>query len=301
MATARISNIQGYSIHDGRGIRTVVFLMGCPLRCKWCANPENLKDEEQIGFIRRLCTGCGRCFQTCKIGAIIPGEDVYRIDLSKCSRCFDCVETCFYDALVRYGQEMTSDEVFDKVRRDKMFYDSSGGGVTVSGGEPLIHIDFVRELFKKCKEAGISTCAETCGMVPVQSIETIAPYTDEFYYDIKSIDNETHRKYTGADNTQILANARRLAEMGANVLFRQPFIPGVNTQDEQIAATSGFIKSLPGNYKLQLMPYHRMGVSKYEALDMPYTMEEIGIMPGEELEAARQKFIQAGIDCSVSK
>ncbi len=301
MASALVSNIQGYSIHDGTGIRTVVFLKGCPLRCKWCANPENLENRIQIGFLARLCANCGRCAKTCTRGAIVPGEDVYRIDLSKCDCCFECLDTCYYDALVRYGEEMTSEEVFAKVRRDKMFYESSGGGVTVSGGEPLIHIDFVSELFRMCREEGISTCIETCGMVPSSSIERIADLTDEYYFDIKLIDPALHRKYTGADNTQILANARLLAERGEKILFRQPFIPGVNTGEEQIEATASFLKSLPGSYALQLMPYHRMGISKYEALDVPYEMKDIKVQSSEELETARKKFMDLGISCTVSR
>lgn len=301
MASALVSNIQGYSIHDGAGIRTVVFLMGCPLRCKWCANPENLESRVKIGFLNRLCANCGRCYKTCKKGAVIPGENVYRFDLAKCDLCFECMDTCYFDAIVRYGNEMTSEEVFEKVKRDKMFYDSSGGGVTVSGGEPLIHIDFLTELFTLCRQEGISTCIETCGMVPSSSIERIADLTDMYYFDIKCIDTVIHKQYTGADNMQILTNARLLAERGETILFRQPFIPGVNTSEERIRETAEFIRSLPGDYALQLMPYHRMGISKYEALNMPYEMEDTQIMSAEELERAKNLFTELGIRCSISR
>ena len=148
-SAAIVTNIQGYSIHDGPGIRTVVFLKGCPLRCKWCANPENLQGYPQIGSISKLCTGCGRCAKTCRFGAILPG-DGQRINREACTRCGECVETCYYKALVRYGETKTAEEVFAKVRRDKMFYETSGGGVTVSGGEPLLHPEFVAELFSLC-------------------------------------------------------------------------------------------------------------------------------------------------------
>ena len=163
--SALISNIQGYSIHDGPGIRTVVFLKGCPLRCRWCANPENLEDRVRVGFLANLCQHCARCAKVCPQGAILPDAE-RRIDRNRCDDCALCVEACFYGALVRYGKRMTVEEVFDQVRRDKIFYDSSGGGVTVSGGEPLTHADFVAELFTLCREEGINTCVETCGCVP---------------------------------------------------------------------------------------------------------------------------------------
>ena len=300
-ANALVTNIQGYSIHDGPGIRTVVFLKGCPLRCKWCANPENLEGKLQIGWISKLCTGCGRCAKTCRFNAIIPGEGP-RIDREACTRCAECVDTCFYKALVRYGEEMTAEEVFAKVRRDKMFYDTSGGGVTVSGGEPLIHPEFVAELFTYCRGEQIHTCIETCGCVPQKAFETAAPVTDLFYFDLKIADPKIHRQYTGTDNEQILANARYLAGTGANILFRQPLIPGINDTEDNIEGISAFIRSLGrADLALQLMPYHRMGLSKYAALDKPYELEEIQIMKPEEIEEVRSKYEALGVSCSISK
>ena len=300
-ANALVTNIQGYSIHDGPGIRTVVFLKGCPLRCRWCANPENLEGKIQIGWISKLCTGCGRCAKTCRFNAIIPGAGP-RINREACTRCGECVDTCFYKALVRYGEEMTSEEVFAKVRRDKMFYDTSGGGVTVSGGEPLVHPEFVAELFAFCRSEQIHTCIETCGCVPQKAFETAAPVTDLFYFDLKIADPEIHRQYTGTDNVQILSNARYLAGTGADILFRQPLIPGINDTDEYIEGVAAFIRSLGrADLALQLMPYHRMGLSKYAALDKPYELEEIQIMKPEEIEEVRSKYETLGISCSISK
>ncbi|MBR3396480.1 MAG: glycyl-radical enzyme activating protein [Lachnospiraceae bacterium] len=300
-ANALVTNIQGYSIHDGPGIRTVVFLKGCPLRCKWCANPENLEGKLQVGWISKLCTGCGRCAKTCRFNAIIPG-DGQRINREACTRCGECVDTCFYKALVRYGEEMTAEEVFAKVRRDKMFYDTSGGGVTVSGGEPLVHPEFVTELFTYCRGEQIHTCIETCGCVPQKAFEIAAPVTDLFYFDLKIADPEIHRQYTGTDNEQILSNARYLAGTGANILFRQPLIPGINDTDANIEGVSAFIRSLGrSDLALQLMPYHRMGLSKYAALDKPYELEEIQIMKPEEIEEIRGRYEALGISCSISK
>lgn len=300
-ASAIVTNIQGYSIHDGPGIRTVVFLKGCPLRCKWCANPENLENGMQIGFIQKLCTGCGRCAKTCRYGAILPGDGP-RIDREACTRCGECVETCYYKALVRYGEAMTAEEVFGKVRRDKMFYDSSGGGVTVSGGEPLTRPGFVAELFALCQEEQIHTCIETCGCVPQKAFGEVLPVTDLFYFDLKIADPEIHRQYTGVDNAQILANARYLAGAGAQILFRQPLIPGISDTDENISGIAAFIRSLDRpELALQLMPYHRMGLSKYAALDKPYELEDVRIMSAEEVEAVRGKYEALGVTCTISK
>ena len=300
-ATALIANIQGYSIHDGPGIRTVVFLKGCPLRCRWCANPENLQDKVRTGFLANLCQHCGRCAKACPRGAILPEEN-RRIDRKKCDECALCVEACFYGALVRYGKSMTSEEVFDKVRRDKMFYDTSGGGVTVSGGEPLTHADFVAELFALCRGEGINTCVETCGCVPGSAFEKVLSLTDTFYFDLKLMDSGLHREYTGQGNENILANARFLAERGANLLFRQPLIPGVNSPEENVRATAEFIRSLGRpELQLQLIPYHRMGTSKYAALDIPYTLEDMKPMTGEEVEAVRALYESCGVTCTVSK
>ena len=300
-SSALIANIQGYSIHDGPGIRTVVFLKGCPLRCRWCANPENLLDRVRVGFLANLCQHCARCAKVCPQGAILPDAD-RRIDREKCDECAKCVEACFYGALVRYGKGMTAEEVFDQVRRDKIFYDSSGGGVTVSGGEPLTHADFVAELFALCRGEGIHTCVETCGCVPQAAFEKVLSLTDTFYFDLKLMDSEMHREYTGQGNDQILSNARFLAEKGADILFRQPLIPGVNSPEENVKATAAFIRSLGReDLALQLIPYHRMGTSKYAALDIPYTLEDMKPMAAEEVEAVRALYESCGVPCTVSK
>jgi pyruvate formate lyase activating enzyme len=301
-ARAIITNIQGYSIHDGPGIRTVVFMKGCPLRCKWCSNPENLIPEVQVGFIENLCTGCGRCADVCRDDAIKPGTDIYRIDRNKCSSCGRCAEACFYGALVRYGEEMSSAGVYDKVRRDKMFYNESGGGVTVSGGEPLIHPEFVRELFALCREEGIDTCIETCGDVPVRAFEEVIPLADRFLFDLKMMDGVKHREYTGSSNDIILSNAAFLVKREADVLFRMPLIPGVNDSEQNIVETAVFMKKLgEGGMNIQLMPYHRMGKSKYDALQEKYETEDIESMTPNAAEKAEGIFRTLGVNCTISR
>ncbi len=301
MSSTFVSNIQNYSIHDGPGIRTVVFLKGCPLRCRWCANPENLTPGAVLGFLCRLCQNCGRCFRTCRHGAIVPGEGVYRIDREKCVSCMECADACFAGALTVYGKEMTDEETFRKVSRDKIFYDESGGGVTVSGGEPLLHPEFVSDLFARCREAGIGTCVETCGCVPWENIERVRENTDQFLFDLKFADSEKHREYTGAGNERILENARALAVAGAALTFRRPLIPGVNDGAEETERTAAFIRSLGRDAALELMPYHRMGATKYDALRMEYVMGDLAPLSPADAEKTAEVYRQLGVDCLVSK
>lgn len=296
-----ITNIQGYSIHDGPGIRTVVFLKGCPLRCKWCANPEGISPGIQIGFISNLCTKCHRCFSVCPENALTDNGAQHRIDDSRCTACGKCVEACDYKALVRYGAEMSLPEVFDEVYRDKMFYDTSGGGVTVSGGEPLLQAPFVRALFELCKDAGITTCVETSGYVPAQNLLAVLPLTDYILFDIKHMDPEVHRQFTGQSNDIVLKNAALAFEKGADIIFRIPLIPSVNDDDTNIAATAEFVKSLSEKPRIQLMPYHRLGDSKYKALNLQNCMHDKQVMTPEQIERVKQSFVSYGVNCSVSK
>ena len=302
MDTALITNIQGYSIHDGPGIRTVVFFKGCPLSCRWCANPECISGKQQTGFLEHLCRGCGKCIEACPAGAIDISKGRHRIDYSKCDGCGKCSDGCSYGALVRYGEPMTVDEVWDAVRRDKMFYDESGGGVTVSGGEPLLHSKFVKELFRYCRGERIGTCVETCGFVPKEAFWDVIPYTDMFLFDLKHMDPDIHRHYTGRNNEKILENAALLIEQGADVVFRQPLIPGVNDSDTNIEATARFLNKLGGRaLRFELMPFHRMGKDKYRALDMDYLLGDLGIMGNDTLERIKKAYIDRGINCTISR
>jgi pyruvate formate lyase activating enzyme len=299
---AIVTNIQGFSIHDGPGIRTVVFFKGCPLSCSWCANPECLARAPQIGFIEALCKGCGKCLEVCANNAIRHGEGLHRIDYALCAACGNCRDHCYYGALVRYGEAMAVSEVWDAIIGDKMFYDSSGGGVTVSGGEPLLWSKFIRELFELCRKQHIDTCMETCGFADRQALLDVIPVTDHFLFDLKHMDSDIHRKHTGLPNDRILKNAALAMELGADVIFRQPLIPGINDSIANIEATADFLiglgKSVP---RLQLMPYHRMGQSKYHALHMPCIIEELAAANDEQVEAVRKAYSAHGIDCTISR
>jgi pyruvate formate lyase activating enzyme len=300
--TDLVTNIQGYSIHDGPGIRTVVFFKGCGLACQWCSNPECISGMPEIGFLKALCMKCGKCAEICPTGALSGGKDKSPvINRELCTACGACAGVCAYHALVLHGKPMTADEIFSAVSPDKMFYEASGGGVTVSGGEALLHPELVAELFKKCRSAGINTCIETSGFAPKPNLLQVLPYTDYLLFDLKLIDPEKHRQYTGHPNALILDNAKTAAKSGKDILFRMPLIPGINDDPQNIKETADFIHGLGKNYsRLELMPYHRLGNGKYASLGQGYALPEIAVPAPEHIAAVKKAFEDNGILCSVS-
>lgn len=286
-----VFDIQRFSIHDGPGIRTTIFLKGCPLGCLWCHNPESRKPAPEIAYYKTKCIGCGKCFQTCPNGAIIEGET--RIDRAKCQICGKCAEACPAEALRLIGKQMTVREVVDVAIRDLPFYKTSGGGVTISGGEPYYQYPFLLALLKTLKNEGLHTTVETSGTVSPEKLDATAPYVDLFLYDIKIIDPARHKQYCGADNALILQNARRLAESGAQIKYRTPIIPGYNTNEEDLRQLGEFIKSLPGEKELELMAYHHIGSGKYEALGMEYPLETI--KPADNTDAQKDFLKKMGV------
>jgi pyruvate formate lyase activating enzyme len=298
-----VTNIQGYSIHDGPGIRTVVFLKGCSLECQWCSNPECISPLPEVGFIKALCTKCGKCAEICPDGALVYEVGKFpRIDRKRCSGCGACSAVCDYNAIILYGKSMNAEEIFHAVSRDKMFYDASGGGVTVSGGEALLQPQFIRDLFDKCRHAGIHTCVETSGYAAESALQQVLPYTDYVLYDLKHINSKKHCQYTGKPNSLILANARVVAESGVEMLFRMPLIPGINDDLQNIKDTADFLYGLKNNnLHIELMPYHRLGKGKYVSLDKRYPLPDIPRPEPEHLESIKRAFESDGIVCTISK
>jgi pyruvate formate lyase activating enzyme len=298
-----VTNIQGYSIHDGPGIRTVVFLKGCSLECQWCSNPECISPHPETGFFKSLCTRCGKCVGACLNQALKgePGQLPF-IDRKKCSGCGECSSVCYYKALVLYGKKMNVEEVFDAVKRDAMFYQSSGGGVTVSGGEVLLQPQFVCGLLDNCRRAGIHTCIETSGYGAETALRQILSNTDLVLYDLKHSNSDTHLRYTGKPNSLILSNTRVVVESGVEFLFRLPLIPGINDNPQNIQETANFLHGLGKRaLRIELMPYHRLGKGKYESLDLPYHLSEILSPEKERTEFVKRSFENLGINCSISK
>lgn len=263
MIKATIFDIQRNSYVDGPGIRTTVFFKGCNLRCAWCHNPESQSSKPQKMFYKNKCTGCGKCKEKC------PNA------LETCDLCGKCTLYCPHDAREICGKEYTVDEVLREVLKDKTFYENTGGGVTFSGGECMLQIDFLTEILKACKESGIHTAVDTAGHVPYESYERILPYTDLFLYDVKCFDSEKHKQYTGVGNELILENLKRLLTIGKSMWVRIPIIPPVNDTVEEMQRIKEFLGYYGTTEKIELLPYHAMGEHKYAALGMAVQKFEV--------------------------
>lgn len=253
MIRGTIFDIERNSFVDGPGIRTTVFFKGCNLKCAWCHNPESQSPKSQMMFYKDKCIGCGKCSEVC------PTKE-------NCTLCGKCTIYCPVDARRVCGKEYTADEVLSEIIKDKAFYDNSGGGVTFSGGECMLQVEFLVELLKKCKENGIHTAIDTAGHVPFESFKKVLPFTDLFLYDIKLFDSEKHQKYVGVKNDLILENYKKLIENGANIIVRIPVIAGVNDNVEEMKNIKNFFEKVGFPQKVELLPYHAMGENKYSAI-----------------------------------
>lgn len=269
---ANVFDVQRYSLHDGPGIRTIVFMKGCPLKCLWCCNPESQAEEPETEFYKDSCVGCGKCKDACEHGAIDMSNDTYRIDKSKCINCGKCAEACIYGAIRIVGGEVDADEIMDQIKSDMKYFKKSGGGVTLSGGEPLMWIDFCEKILKESYDLNINTAVETTGCVPTEHLDRIMDYVDVFLYDIKSIDNERHKTLTGVSNDLILRNIRHLRECDKKVVMRIPLIPEHNFLGEELEAMMELADEV-GITEVNIMPYHNLGEVKYERLSKEYALK----------------------------
>lgn len=266
--TGKVLNIQKFSVDDGPGIRTTVFFKGCNLKCRWCHNPESIGRETDIRFDSQRCVKCGLCSEVCPVQAqrLEAGERTFlRVN---CIRCGKCAEGCPSKALNAYGSTMTIQEVFSEIVKDSAFYEKSSGGVTFSGGEPMLQLDFLKELLIACKGKGFHTTVDTAGNVSWSRFLEILPVVDLFLFDVKAMDEALHLEITGSSNSRILENLKLLSTTGKEIIIRLPVIPGVNFVEGEAEKLAAFFAGLNGNITIEMLPFHKLGESKYESLQM---------------------------------
>jgi pyruvate formate lyase activating enzyme len=294
-------NVLRYTLDDGPGIRSTVFLKGCPLTCLWCANPESQKYAPEVVHRDVSCIKCRTCVTVCPEKAVAVSEETgVTIDRAKCNDCGLCVDPCPTNTMQMMGREMTVDEVFATVEKDKLYYNNSGGGVTVSGGEPLGQPDFVLALFARCHEAGLNTCLDTSGFAPTENLLKVLPETDILYFDIKLMDDEKHKQYVGTGNRLIQHNLEVAAGSGAEIVIRVPVLPDINDSDAEMESIAVRAKSLgtPVSY-VHLLPFHRFGKGKYTILDRAFAMEAATPPSAEHMEHLKTIFEKHCLVCEI--
>lgn len=306
----KVFDIQRYTLNDGPGIRTEIFLQGCPLCCRWCHSPDSQDPKGELAWFPIQCVGikkCGACLKACQQEAITEGEKIYskfvkeeiqlpKLDRNKCNKCGKCAAVCYPKAFYMTCQEKAVSEIMEVIKKDQDYYYASGGGVTISGGEPLVQADFAREILKESKRLGLNTALDTSGDVSWGSFEKVLDYVDLYLYDLKSMIPEISEILTGKSNELILDNLRKLSEFGKKIQIRYPLIPGLNDQKENVERTADFCASL-GNAvtAVQLLPYHRLGAVKYERIGRKYSLSKLQPMKKEEAEKFRNAFEKYGI------
>ncbi|MFX0023063.1 MAG: glycyl-radical enzyme activating protein [Candidatus Hermodarchaeota archaeon] len=267
-----IFNIQRYSIHDGPGIRTTVFLKGCPLRCKWCSNPESINPFPELFLRKDRCDHCEQCIEACVPNAIFFDNDLIQINRNQCNLCMECITICPLDVIQRTGKRISVQEVITEVLKDELFYNNSGGGVTISGGEPLYQCEFILNLLKKFKEKSLHTTLDTTGYAKGEDFEKVLPYTDLLLFDIKHLDSEIHKKATGVPNEIILDNFEKSLKNNKRIWIRIPVIPNFNNSLRYMEELGKFLSNKPIE-KISLLKYHEWGKHKYKYLDRIYPLE----------------------------
>jgi pyruvate formate lyase activating enzyme len=299
-----IFNIQKYSVHDGPGIRTTVFFKGCPLACAWCHNPEGISPQPEIIVQESRCLVCGECRKACPL--VSPNASTAGLPARNdaCTFCGACIDACPTEARQMVGQQTAVVDILDVILQDRIFYEESGGGVTFSGGEPLLQPEFLEALLRACRARDIHTAVDTSGLAATDHLRRIAPLTDLFLFDLKLLDDVLHRKYCGVSNCFILENLKLLANTHANLWLRMPLIPGINDSDDNLEALARFAADLPGIRQVSLLPYHKIGIRKFQQVGQSYALDHVEEPSAEQMERARAKLRALGLtvpggDCGV--
>lgn len=287
--TGIIFNTQKFSIHDGNGIRTLIFMKGCPLACLWCSNPESQSADVEVMDVKSNCTGCGKCAVLCEYHAVKDGS--FDIERSLCRKCGKCAAKCYANAKKMVGKKVTVRELMQLIEKDRIFYTNSGGGVTIGGGEPLAQPLFVGELLRTCRESNIHTAVETSGYGQWETIKEVFEVTDQLFFDLKAMNPDLHQQLTGVRNDEILGNAVRAAALEKEIIFRIPLVPGCNDSVDNMKETGEFVSSLQkknNRISIEILPYHNLGEDKYCWLSRKYSLAKLERPRQESLQLCRQ-------------